>query len=246
MKRIFIVAACLVLCGCNNISGTLSVNTGSNLQLKDNNGQLATFVPGNATVEMKSGKLLLKGTTSNNKGDTVELDALNNLLPQFQQAGEHKFLAKDTGQPVDIDEITADSDSQSAEHDGWENCSVVVTVEVPCPPPVVKPDPKPAPTDVKPAPEDPKKPNPNPSLRKPASLVFFKVHKKSRHVANGCTADRVISGHQHIQFHFDGDNFEIQLIMTDPASGAQVASFDGFSYSSDRIVDRTIGGCDIH
>jgi hypothetical protein len=231
MKRILIATSCFASClmasGCTYISGTLTVNPGQTLQLKDKKGQIATFNNGNATVEMASGKLQIKGQNSAGKTDNVELDALKNLLPTFQTSGNHMFLAKDTGQPVDINEITINSDSQSTEHDGWEACSLVVLVDVPCPPPpaaVPQPDPG-----------KPSEPKPDP---KHAS-----VSRTFRRIADVCTDSRVVSGTQHVQFHFDGDSFEIQLIMTDPTNNAQIAQFDGYSYSSDRIVDQYLSPC---
>jgi len=97
------VVTCLTMGACNTITGTMSVDTGQTLNLRDKNGQVVTLSPGNASVTMKSGKLVLKGITNSGNKDSVELDALKNLLPEFQSNGEHVFLAKDTGQPVDID-----------------------------------------------------------------------------------------------------------------------------------------------
>jgi hypothetical protein len=247
MKRILIATSCFASClmasGCTYISGTMTVNPGQTLQLKDKKGQIATFATGNATVEMASGKLQIKGQNSAGKNDTVELDALKNLLPAFQTSGNHLFLAKDTGQPVDINEVTINSDSQSVEHEGWESCTSVVTVDVPCPPPPAPPAPGPQPPGHAADPGKPAGPQP-PGKPEPghASLASHSF----RRIADVCTDSRVVSGTQHIQFHFDGDSFEIQLIMTDPSTNAQIASFDGYVYSSDKIVDQYLSPCIIH
>jgi hypothetical protein len=67
--------------------------------------------------------------------------------------------------------------------------------------------------------------------------------KKGRHVADeGCYATRVFQGHEAITFHFASDSFEFQLIMTDPASGTPIATFQGFSDTSGRLID-TASGC---
>lgn len=246
-KQILAAGAVLVMSGCNSITGTLTVNTGQNLQLKDKKGNLVTLPEGNATVVMSSGKIQLKGNTSNGKKDTIELDALKNMLPAFQTSGSHMFLAKDTGQPVDINEITVNSDSVSNQHFGWETCNQVVTVEVPCPQPVVvEPDHGGNGDGGDDGHKNPPPKQPEPPKKGDGKHASLSRHHKNRQVAEVCTDNRVVEGRQKIQFHFDGDNFEIQLIMSDPASGAQIASFDGYSYSSDRIVDQYLSECLIH
>ena len=117
MKMVLCLGTCMAMSACHTVTGTLSVPSGSSLQLKDKKGQIVTFNAGNAKVVMTNGKLLIKGSTTTKSNDTVELSGMQSVLPQFEEDGEHVFLAKDTGQPVDIDEITTNSTSRSAEHD---------------------------------------------------------------------------------------------------------------------------------
>jgi len=273
MKKPLIVALCLGMSACHTVSGTLSVTSG-NLQLKDKKGNLVTIPEGNANVVMESGKLLLKARNTAGKKDTIELDAIKNLLPQFQSAGEHKFLASETGQPVDIDEITLNTNTESREHEDWESCTTTITVEVPCPTPTPNPSASPAGGGGDHNPpaggngnggdhNPPQGGNGNGGDHNPpqggnggghngpgnggghgpghAKVVDFKATR--RPAGQGCTASRVVTGRQRVQFHFDGDAFEIQLIMTDPSSGSEVATFDGYTYSSDRIVDQYLTPC---
>lgn len=254
-----IVALCLGMSACHTISGTLSV-TGDSVQLKDKKGNLTTIPTGNASVVMESGKLLLKARDSAGKKETIELEALKHMLPQFESIGEHRFLASETGQPVDIDEITTNANSESREHEEWESCSTTITVEVPCPTPAPNPNggdhPNP-PQGGNGNGGDNHTPNGGngngggdhgqgpgkggPGKPGHAKVVNFTASR--RPAGQGCTASRVVSGRQRVQFHFDGDAFEIQLIMTDPTSGNQVANFDGYTYSSDKVVDRYLSPC---
>jgi hypothetical protein len=255
MKRILIIASsltCLALSGCNDVNGTLTVPAGSTLQLTDKKGQTFTVNTGdsNATVQMKTGKVILKTTTSTGKSDSIELDApQGQQIPDYETTGEHPFLAKDSGQSVDIKEVTNDSVSNSNEFYGWENCTASQEVEVPCPPPVPQPGRPggagpgagPGPNPVQGAPGVGGRP---PGIGKPGKQASVKGTKKSRALADlGCRAVRVFNGRQQIQFHFSGDTFEIQLLMTDPKTNAPVGTFVGYTTTSDRIVDRTFGGC---
>jgi hypothetical protein len=236
MKLILLVASCLLVSACDNIPGVLTVNTGQTLQLKDKSGNLVTFNSGNANVQMSKNKIVIQGTTSTGKSDKVELDASN--LPGYQEVGEHQWTTATSGQPVNIDELTQNTANVSQEYNGWQSCSFSQEVAVPCPPPVVQPDPN------KPDPSAPNKPAPtnspgpfHPKPGTPPAHASFQV-KKGRHVADqGCYATRVFQGHQAITFHFGSDSFEFQLIMTDPTSGTQLATFQGFSDTSGRVID---------
>jgi len=81
----------------------------------------------------------------------------------------------------------------------------------------------------------------------PGKHAAFAVKVDTRRPATGpgCTATKVITGHQAIRYHFDGDSFEIELIMTDPATGTEVATFDGISTSSQKVIT-FYGPCDTH
>lgn len=249
-KQLLAVAAILAMSGCESISGTLTVNPGQTLQLKDKNGQNVTLNAGNATVVMSSGKIQLKAQNSNGKKDTVEVDALKNALPAYQTSGNHLFAAKDTGQPVDINEVTLNDTTVGREHVGWESCTQVVTVEVPCPPPVVVQPPQNGDGNGNGNGGDhnqnPPKNNPQPEPTKKGGREARNGKSSNRHLADVCTDNRVVEGRQQVQFHFEGDNFEIQLIMSDPSSGTQIASFDGYSYQGDRVVDQYLTPCLIH
>lgn len=228
------------------------MDSGNTVQLKDKNVQLVTLVEGDSKVVMKSGKILLKGRTSGGDRDTIELDALKDLLPQFQTNGEHKFLASQTGQPVDIDEKTTNTTDRSSERDGWEGCSITVTRPAPCPttpPPANGGGDKPGQGGNNGGGGNKGGGNGGGGHGKPGNggggqhgaVASFTARRPAS--GEGCTAEVVIQGHRHIRYHYEGDGFEIQLIMTNPGTGIKVAAFDGTSYSSNEVVDYRADRC---